>query len=55
MAESESNINLTESELYDPYHGAGYEDFFKDLAVYVAIALVAFIFAEWFLHLREGI
>ena len=55
MAGSESNINLTESELYDPYHGAGYEDFFKDLAVYVAIALVAFIFAEWFLHLREGI
>jgi len=55
MAESESNINKTDSVLEDPYHGAGYEDYLKDLAVYIAIALVTFIFAEWFLHLREGI
>ena len=38
-----------------PYHGGEFEDFFKDLCVYVAAALVAFVFFEWLLHIKEGI
>ena len=52
---AESNVFATGDRLYDPYHGAGYEDFIEDLVMYVAAALVFFMFAEWLLHLREGI
>ena len=55
LPSEESNIFATVNELTDPYHGAGYEDFMKDLVMYVAAALVFFMFAEWLLHLREGI
>lgn len=55
MPASESNINAVIDSLPDPYHGATFEDFFADLVKYVAIALVFFAFAEWFLHIREGI
>jgi len=55
MSGSESNINKTGDSLDDPYHGAGLEDVYRDLAFYVALALVFFVFAEWLLHLREGL
>ena len=55
MPSSESNINQVHDSLDDPYHGGEFEDFYKDLCVYVAAALVAFIFFEWLLHIREGI
>lgn len=55
MPSSESNINQVYDSLDDPYHGGEFEDFFKDLCVYVAAALVAFVFFEWLLHIKEGI
>lgn len=52
---AESNTVFVGDTLPDPYQGAEMSDFFEDLAVYLAAALVALVFIEWFLHIREGI
>lgn len=55
MPQSESNINKVADAIEDPYHGASLSDIYRDLAFYFAIAIVFFVFAEWLLHLREGL
>lgn len=55
MPQEESNINRVADALEDPYHGATLSDIYRDLAFYFALAIVFFVFAEWLLHLREGI
>ena len=55
MPQEESNINKVADALEDPYHGASLSDIYLDLAFYFAIAIVFFVFAEWLLHLREGL
>lgn len=51
---SESNIRATKDSLENPYTEYGTDDFYKDLAMYFALALVAIEFLEWFLQSREG-
>ena len=50
---AESNINTVEDTLTNPffYEESGIDDF--DLLLYFAIALVTFLFAEWWLNTRE--
>lgn len=55
MPQEESNINAVIESLADPNAGSSFEDFFEDFAKYFALALVILAFAEWFLHIREGI
>lgn len=50
----ESNTVFIGDTLPDPYQGAEMSDFFEDLVVYLAAALVALVFIEWLLHIREG-
>ncbi|MBQ9728259.1 MAG: VWA domain-containing protein [Clostridia bacterium] len=49
----ESNIWRLDETLKSPYAERKQEDFFKDLMVYVAAALVALLFIEWWLQSRE--
>ncbi len=51
----ESNIWLTENNLTSPYRVKSNDIFYKDLYVYVACALVALLFIEWLLQVREGV
>jgi hypothetical protein len=51
---SESNICKIEEALQTPYIEIEEEDYFKDLLLYFAAALVAFVFIEWWLHSREN-
>ena len=51
---TESNIWKTEEALEDLYKEQDEADYYKDLLLFVAAALVAILFAEWFLHNREN-
>jgi len=50
---SESNINTQKDELAKPYFYTAPAESNTDLILYFAIALVALLFAEWWLHTRE--
>ena len=54
IPEKESNIWGVEEALSDPYTNLEQEDFFKDLLLYVAIALVTLLFAEWWLKGQDS-
>ena len=49
----ESNVWYEEETLENPYGERDEDDFFKDLMVYVAAALVLLLFVEWWLQSRE--
>ena len=49
----ESNIWYKAEGIDNPYAERNEEDFFKDLMVYIAAALVALLFIEWWLQSRE--
>ena len=49
----ESNILSVEDSLKNPVFFEAEEDSNLDLLLYLAIALVALLFAEWWLHTRE--
>lgn len=53
MPASESNIKVKKDVLPNPYPYLTNNDFYRDLAVYVAAALVALLFIEWLLQSRE--
>lgn len=50
---AESNILAVEDALENPVFFVAEEDTNLDLLLYLAIALVALLFAEWWLHTRE--
>lgn len=50
---AESDIFATASALEDPYQEENEADYFKDLLLYLASALVALLFVEWWLQSRE--
>lgn len=50
----ESNIYRKEERLLNPYQEIDQSEYFRDLLFYIAIALVAFLFVEWWLQSREG-
>lgn len=50
----ESDILRRTDSLSDPYEGTETETDYKDLLLYLASALVAFLFVEWWLHSRES-
>lgn len=49
----ESNVLRVEDELDQPYLAAPTDDFDKDLLIWFAAALVALLFAEWWLQSRD--
>ncbi|MBQ7163848.1 MAG: VWA domain-containing protein [Clostridia bacterium] len=51
---SESNIWAEGDALYQPKIMNDKSVFYKDLLLYFAIGLVALLFAEWWLHMRES-
>ena len=51
----ESNVTLKGDTFDAPYFAIDTNDYFKELLLYLEIALVAVLFAEWILHLREGL
>ena len=51
---AESNIAAREDTVYDPFTGSIQYDYFKDLLIYFAAALVALLFIEWILQLRDN-
>lgn len=54
MPASESNFNAEEDVLVNPfYHTEEENNSHEELLLYFAIALVALLFAEWWLHTRE--
>lgn len=50
---SESNIKKTEDVIRDPYTVKNDIDFYRDLIIYFAAALVALLFIEWLLQMRD--
>ena len=53
VASEESNITLVKDELENPYFYVEPESGNLDLLLYLAMALVAFLFIEWWLKSRE--
>jgi|GEM_PF-435655 len=52
---SESNIFAEASTLNNPYGVVEISDFYRDLLLYFAIALVALLFVEWILQARDNL
>lgn len=52
---AESNVTEVRATLYQPERETEEENYLKDIVVYIAAALVFFIFAEWALQQRDGI
>lgn len=52
---SESNIAAQGLTLKSIYHEATEEDQYQDLLVYIAAAMLALLFTEWFLHTQESL
>ncbi len=50
---AESNIKMVADTMENPYKIEDENDYFYDLLIYIAAALVAFLFIEWVLHIRE--
>lgn len=55
MPAEESNITGIRGSLYKPNREKNEADYFKDVITYIAAALVAFLFIEWCLHLKDGV
>jgi hypothetical protein len=55
IPDDESNINLTEETLVNPYFYTDADDLNIDLLFYFALAMVALLFIEWWLKSREQI
>ena len=55
MPEAESNITEIRSNLYNPDREKNEADYYKDVLTYIAAALVALLFLEWCLHLKDGV
>lgn len=51
---TESNIFAAGGSIVNPYHEQDLSDFYRDLVVFIAAALVALLFAEWWLQSREN-
>ena len=51
---SESNIWKTEDTLGNPYKEIEAVDYYNDLMKFIAFAMVAILFIEWWLHNREN-
>ena len=51
---SESNIWATEDALGNPYKEIEPEDYYNDLMIFIAAAMVAILFIEWWLQNREN-
>jgi hypothetical protein len=51
---SESNIWTTVDALGNPYKELEAEDYYNDLMKFIAAAMVAILFIEWWLHNREN-
>ncbi len=51
---SESNIWAEGDALRNPYREKEEEDYFDDLLLYIAAALVAVLFLEWWLQSRDA-
>ena len=54
MPAAESNIFKSQETLAEPDKKLAEGDITTDLIIYLAAALVALAFAEWWLHTREG-
>lgn len=50
----ESNIHAEEEVLPEPYRAEAAEQSIDDLMIYLAAVLVAILFLEWWLQMREG-
>ena len=55
LAEEESNINMVEDVLVNPYFYSEEDSTAVDLLFYLALAMVALLFFEWWLKSREQI
>ena len=55
MPSAESDITGVRSNLYSPEREKNEADYFRDVITYIAAALVAFLFIEWCLHLKDGV
>lgn len=54
IASSELNIFSVQESLADPYQTRNEKDFYRDLLLYFAAALVAILFIEWILQLLDN-
>ena len=54
IASSELNIFSIQESLADPYQTRNEKDFYRDLLLYFAAALVAILFIEWILQLLDN-
>ena len=54
IPEKECNIFAVEETLKSPYNAQENTQFYKDLLLYIAAALVAVLFLEWWLQSRES-
>ena len=52
---AESNIRAVGDTFDAPYFAVDDADYFKDLLLYLEIAVLAILFAEWIMHLFEGV
>lgn len=52
---AESNIHAIGDSFTDPYGVEDTNDYLQDLLIYLAAVLVAILFAEWLLHLRDEV
>ena len=50
---TESNIKDSRNSMVNPYKIEDENDYYYDLLIYIAAALVAFLFIEWVLHIKE--
>ena len=54
VPEAECNIKATGEAIAEPYKTNDKSDFLKDLLLYIAAALVALLFVEWWLKGRDS-
>ena len=51
---AESNIFMVEDSIVNPFQTYNRDDFYRDLLLYVAGALVALLFVEWLLQIKDN-
>lgn len=54
MPRAESNIFAEEDALRSPYYEVDESDYYSDVLLYIACALVALLTLEWYLQHRES-
>ncbi len=54
MPRAESNIFAQEDALRSPYYGVDENDYYRDVLLYIACALVALLTLEWYLQHKES-